>query len=168
MHTIGVLQYGLYSSFMGCFVYALLGSSKDIAIGPVAIISLLVSSFALSPVPGDATYAIIVSLVGGSVQVIIGLLNIGESAQCRLLPSTFRQEFCSQWTSRVEQFTSVASLPALRPWAPPAERGPSPESIYRVSRSKISSLKNYFTTASCGPLKQKKIRGALGTALVYL
>ena len=27
----------------------------------------------------------------------------------------------------------VASLPALGPWAPPAERGPSLESIYRVS-----------------------------------
>jgi len=64
---------------MGCFVYALLGTSKDIAIGPVAIISLLVSSFALSPVAGDATYAIIVSLVGGAIQVVIGLLNIGES-----------------------------------------------------------------------------------------
>ena len=28
---------------------------------------------------------------------------------------------------------SVPSLPALGPWAPPAERGPSLESIYRVS-----------------------------------
>ena len=28
---------------------------------------------------------------------------------------------------------SVASLPALGPWAPPAKRGPSLESIYRVS-----------------------------------
>jgi len=64
---------------MGCFVYAVLGSSKDISIGPVAIMSLLVSSFALSPVPGNATYAIIVSLVGGAIQVLIGLLNIGES-----------------------------------------------------------------------------------------
>jgi len=27
---------------------------------------------------------------------------------------------------------SVPSLPALGPWAPPAERGPSLESIYRV------------------------------------
>ena len=27
----------------------------------------------------------------------------------------------------------VPSLPALGPWAPPAERGPSLESIYRVS-----------------------------------
>jgi len=29
--------------------------------------------------------------------------------------------------------TPVASLPALGPWAPPAERGPSQDSIYRVS-----------------------------------
>jgi len=28
---------------------------------------------------------------------------------------------------------AVPSLPALGPWAPPAERGPSLESIYRVS-----------------------------------
>ena len=75
------MQYGLYSSFMGCFVYALLGTSKDIAIGPVAIVSLLVSSFALSPVPGDATYAIIVSLIGGAIQVAIGLLRVGQSSQ---------------------------------------------------------------------------------------
>ena len=73
------VQYGLYSSFVGCFVYAMLGTSKDIAIGPVAIISLLVSSFALSPIPGDATYAIIVSLVSGAIQLLIGFLHIGES-----------------------------------------------------------------------------------------
>ena len=64
---------------MGCFVYAVLGTSKDIAIGPVAIVSLLVSSFALSPVPGDATYAIIVSLVSGAIQLLVGFLHIGES-----------------------------------------------------------------------------------------
>jgi len=29
----------------------------------------------------------------------------------------------------------VQSLSALGPWAPPAERGPSLESIYRVSRT---------------------------------
>jgi len=70
-------QYGLYSSFVGCFVYAVLGTSKDIAIGPVAIVSLLVSSFALSPIAGDATYAIIASLISGAIQVVIGLLRVG-------------------------------------------------------------------------------------------
>jgi len=33
----------------------------------------------------------------------------------------------------ISVFCAVASLPALGPWAPPAERGPSLESIYRVS-----------------------------------
>jgi len=48
---------------------------------------------------------------------------------------------------------AVPSLPALGPWEPPAERGPSLESIYRVS------LTVYFSTASWGPLKKKKNPG---------
>jgi len=63
--------------------------------------------------------------------------------------------------------SAVASLPALRPWAPPAEWGPLLESIYRVSLTVdlckgnkiISFLKKYLTTASWGPLKKKKVRG---------
>ncbi|CAO3596516.1 unnamed protein product [Absidia cylindrospora] len=35
-------QYGLYSSVIGCFVYPLIGTSKDISIGTTAINSLLV------------------------------------------------------------------------------------------------------------------------------
>ncbi|XP_029680244.1 sodium-independent sulfate anion transporter-like isoform X1 [Formica exsecta] len=35
-------QYGLYSSFMGCFVYLVFGSSKDVTVGPTAIMALLV------------------------------------------------------------------------------------------------------------------------------
>ena len=67
----------------------------------------------------------------------------------------------------------VASLPALGLWAPPAKRGISLESIYRVSLTvdlcegnKIISLKKIFTTASFGRLKKKKNPGALGTCLV--
>ena len=40
---------------------------------------------------------------------------------------TNRKTFCKSARD------SVPSLPALEPWAPPAERGPSLESIYRVS-----------------------------------
>ncbi|EDO34158.1 predicted protein, partial [Nematostella vectensis] len=32
-------QYGLYSAFMGCFVYCVFGTSKDITLGPTAIMS---------------------------------------------------------------------------------------------------------------------------------
>ena len=36
------VQYGLYSSFMGVFLYTLLGTSKDVTLGPTAIMSLIV------------------------------------------------------------------------------------------------------------------------------
>jgi len=70
--------------------------------------------------------------------------------------------------------TSIASLPALGPWAPPADRGdPSLECIYRVSLTvdlsegnKIIIFFNYFTTASWGPSKRKTNPGALGTCQV--
>ena len=62
---------------------------------------------------------------------------------------------------------TVASLPALGPWAPPAERGPSLESIYRVSLTvdlcegnKIISLKKLFHHSQLGtPQKEKKSGG---------
>ena len=38
-------QYGLYSAFMGCFVYVFLGTAKDITFGPTAIMSLMVGEF---------------------------------------------------------------------------------------------------------------------------
>ena len=60
----------------------------------------------------------------------------------------------------------VASLPALGPWAPPAERNPSLESIYRVSLTvdlcegnKIISFKKLFHHSQLGPLKKKKTGG---------
>ncbi|KAG5679176.1 hypothetical protein PVAND_008766 [Polypedilum vanderplanki] len=38
-------QYGLYSSFMGCFIYTIFGSSKDVSVGPTAIMSLMINPF---------------------------------------------------------------------------------------------------------------------------
>lgn len=35
--------YGLYSSFMGVFMYAIFGTAKDIAVGPTALMSLIVA-----------------------------------------------------------------------------------------------------------------------------
>jgi len=61
---------------------------------------------------------------------------------------------------------AVASLPALGSCAPPAERDPSLESIYRVSLTvdlcegnKIISFKNISPEPVGGPSKRKKIRG---------
>ena len=69
------LQYGLYSAFMGSFVYVLLGTSKDVNIGPTAVMSLLTATFA----HGSVLLAVVLSLCSGVVQIILGLLHIGKS-----------------------------------------------------------------------------------------
>ena len=67
------------------------------------------------------------------------------------------------------QLYPVASLPALGPWAPPAERGPSLESIYRASLTvylcegnKISSLKKITSPQPVGDPQKEKKSGGLG------
>ncbi|XP_048410819.2 sodium-independent sulfate anion transporter isoform X1 [Stegostoma tigrinum] len=67
------VQYGLYSSFMGCFAYCLLGTSKDITLGPTAIMSLLVASYANH----DPVYAVLLAFLCGCFQLAMGILQLG-------------------------------------------------------------------------------------------
>lgn len=67
-------QYGLYSSFVGCFVYCFLGTAKDVTLGPTAIMSLLVSSYAFH----DPVYAVLLTFLSGCIQLAMGLLHLGE------------------------------------------------------------------------------------------
>lgn len=67
-------QIGLYSSFMGCFIYTILGSVKDSAIGPTAISGLLtrenVHDFGVDG-------AVLLCLLSGIVQLLMGCLQLG-------------------------------------------------------------------------------------------
>lgn len=45
--------YGLYGAFMPCIIYALFGSSKQLAVGPVAVTSLLIGQGMLDILPGE-------------------------------------------------------------------------------------------------------------------
>ncbi|XP_067928347.1 sodium-independent sulfate anion transporter-like [Watersipora subatra] len=77
-------QYGLYSAFMGGFIYCFLGTSKDITMGPTAIMSLLVAEFASERAPSKdthAAYAIILTLICGLAQILMGFLNLGFVVQ---------------------------------------------------------------------------------------
>ncbi|XP_047677114.1 sodium-independent sulfate anion transporter [Tachysurus fulvidraco] len=67
------VQYGLYSSFMGGFVYCVFGTSKDITLGPTAIMSLL----CLSYIRGDPVYAVVLTLLCGIIQLSMALLRLG-------------------------------------------------------------------------------------------
>ncbi|XWS66066.1 hypothetical protein CRYUN_Cryun05aG0168200 [Craigia yunnanensis] len=73
--------YGLYSGFVPIFIYVIFGSSRQLAIGPVALVSLLVSNV-LSGIAdsADALYtelAILLALMVGILECIMGLLRLG-------------------------------------------------------------------------------------------
>ncbi len=74
-------QVGLYASILPLFIYGLLGSSRALAVGPVAIVSLLVFEGVTSLTGGDvAAYvqiALTLALLVGLIQVAMGLLRIG-------------------------------------------------------------------------------------------
>ncbi|KAJ0033263.1 hypothetical protein NQD34_000370 [Periophthalmus magnuspinnatus] len=67
------VQFGLYSAFMGGFIYMLLGTSKDVTLGPTAIMSLL----CFSVVGGEPHRAVLLSLLCGLIQATMGLLRLG-------------------------------------------------------------------------------------------
>ncbi|XP_037328533.2 sodium-independent sulfate anion transporter-like [Pungitius pungitius] len=67
------VQYGLYSAFMGGFIYTILGTSKDVTLGPTAIMSLL----CFSVVGGQPHRAVLLSLLCGLIQSGMGLLRLG-------------------------------------------------------------------------------------------
>ncbi|KAB2042571.1 hypothetical protein ES319_D02G224700v1 [Gossypium barbadense] len=76
-------QYGLYSSFVPPLIYAFMGSSRDIAIGPVAVVSLLLGSLlqdeidsSTNPV-GYRHLAFTATFFAGLTQFILRFLRLG-------------------------------------------------------------------------------------------
>jgi len=74
-------EVGLYASIIPLIIYGLLGSSRTLAVGPVAIVSLLVAS-GLAPLaePGSAEFislALTLALLVGLIQFVMGLINLG-------------------------------------------------------------------------------------------
>lgn len=76
-------QYGLYTSVVPPLIYAVMGSSRDIAVGPVAVVSLLLSSMVqklIDPASDSLGYTKLVlttTLFAGIFQAAFGLLRLG-------------------------------------------------------------------------------------------
>jgi sulfate permease, SulP family len=73
--------YGLYASFLPPMIAALFGSSRQLATGPVAVVSLMTSA-SLAPLatggsPGYIAYAILLALMVGIFQLVLGVLRLG-------------------------------------------------------------------------------------------
>ncbi|KAI5810674.1 sulfate transporter family-domain-containing protein [Pyronema omphalodes] len=71
-------EFGLYSSFVGVMLYWFFATSKDITIGPVAVMSTLVGNI-VSDVPDSERPHVVaaLSLVCGIIVLVIGLLRLG-------------------------------------------------------------------------------------------
>lgn len=65
--------YGLYGSFLGCFVYIFLGSCKDVPMGPTAIASLLT----FQATQGVWQKAVLLCFLSGIVELLMGLFGLG-------------------------------------------------------------------------------------------
>lgn len=73
--------YGLYGAFIPLLLYAVFGASRHLAIGPVAIFSLLiyagVSQIAEPFTPEYLSFVIIAGLLVGILQVLLGMMRLG-------------------------------------------------------------------------------------------
>ena len=73
--------YGLYCALVPQLVYAIFGSSRQVAIGPVAMDSLIVatgvSTLALAGSDSYIAIAILLALMVGSIQFLLGVFRLG-------------------------------------------------------------------------------------------
>lgn len=76
-------QYGLYSSFVPPLIYAFMGSSRDIAIGPVAVVSLLLGTLLQDEIDSATNpieyrrLAFTATFFAGITQATLGFFRLG-------------------------------------------------------------------------------------------
>lgn len=73
--------HGLYASIVPIAIYALLGTSRQLAVGPVAMVSLLVATgvgaIASSGTELFIAYSILLALMVGVMQLVMGIARLG-------------------------------------------------------------------------------------------
>ncbi|XP_065557313.1 sodium-independent sulfate anion transporter-like isoform X2 [Artemia franciscana] len=87
-------QYGLYAGIMGCYVYALLGSTAYLTIGPTALLSI--STYSATSTLGPSA-AVFLCFMSGIIETLLGIFNLG-----------FLLDFISP--AVIDGFTSAAAL----------------------------------------------------------
>nr|XP_043614762.1 low affinity sulfate transporter 3-like isoform X1 [Erigeron canadensis] len=76
-------QYGLYTSVVPPLIYTTMGTSRELAIGPVAVVSLLISAMVskvINPVVDPVSYTKLVftvTFITGAFQALFGLFRLG-------------------------------------------------------------------------------------------
>ena len=73
--------YGLYAAIVPVLVYALLGTSRQVGMGPVAMDSLLVAAglgaLAITGVENYIAMALVLAFLVGAIQLLLGVCRMG-------------------------------------------------------------------------------------------
>ncbi|KAI8940075.1 hypothetical protein NX059_003794 [Plenodomus lindquistii] len=88
------VEFGLYSSFMGVLIYWFFATSKDITIGPVAVLSTVTGNVIIKAqakligedVPKDII-ASSLAIVAGAIVLVLGLIRLGWIVDLISLPA---------------------------------------------------------------------------------
>ncbi len=142
--------FGLYAALIPQVIYAILGTSRQLAVGPVAMDSLLVASglgaLALSGIDEYIAMAIFLALFMGAIQLGLGLLRMG------FLVNFLSKPVISGFTSAAAIIIGLSQLKHLLG-----------TSIERSNQVHIL-LKNAFTTIT----ETKLITLGIGIAAIIL
>lgn len=140
-------QYGLYSSFVGVFIYSFFATSKDVSIGPVAVMSLQVGKVIARvqskygneySAPEIATF---LSLICGGIAAAIGLVRLGFIVEFISMPAVMG--FMSGSAFNI----IVGQIPALMGFNSKVN---SRQSSYKVVIHTLQNLKHSNVNAAFG------------------
>ncbi|ODV85169.1 hypothetical protein CANARDRAFT_234167 [[Candida] arabinofermentans NRRL YB-2248] len=146
-------EYGLYSSFVGVLIYALFATSKDVSIGPVAVMSMEVGKIIarVQDKHGDLYSAPIIAttltLLCGSIALGVGLLRLGFLVELISLPAVLAFMSGSAFNIMVGQVPGLMGF---------NKKVNTREAPYKVV---INTLKN---------LKHTKVDAAFGLVSLFI
>ncbi|XP_018017252.1 sodium-independent sulfate anion transporter isoform X2 [Hyalella azteca] len=83
-------NYGLYSTFVGCFLYVLFGSTPGLRIGPTAVMAILVEQYTNH---GGPDYAVLICFTSGIIELLSAIFNAGFLVN--FISSPVMSGFCS-------------------------------------------------------------------------
>jgi sodium-independent sulfate anion transporter 11 len=110
---IGVpIQHGLYSSFVGVTVYMFFATSKDVTIGPSAVVTLLTAQTvaaqsAISDEMGIVPFVCTTAFIVGFLELLVGFLRLG------MLVDFISGPTIAGFTTGAAISTQISQLPSL-------------------------------------------------------
>ncbi|KAJ9082020.1 hypothetical protein DSO57_1008697 [Entomophthora muscae] len=117
------VQYGLYSSFISNMVYAIFGGSREIAVGPNAVLSLMIADAVHSVSQTEVQYA--PEQVAAALAMLLGVISIGLGSLrlgilLDLIPTPMIMGFttgaaCTIMTSQLRALLGIPNINTTEP-----------------------------------------------------